>query len=671
MIGGRDSSEAARDPRGFAVKFYTEDGNWDLVGNNLPVFFIRDAIKFPDVIHSLKPDPVTFRQEPNRIFDFMSLTPESMHMLTFLFSPRGIPSDYRHQQGFGVNTYKFVNEAGDTVLVKYHWEPKQGTRCLTAQQAAEVQGEELGHATKDLRDAIERGDYPEWELRVQIMSDDEHPELDFDPLDDTKTWPEDRFPLHTLGRMVLDRNPENFFVEAEQIAFGTGVLVDGLDFSDDKMLVGRTFSYSDTQRHRVGTNYLQLPVNAPRETTVATNQRDGQMSYAVDGGAENPHTNYEPNSLGGLVEAEKPSHVEQGPLLEGRLTRQRIPRTNDYQQAAERWHTMEAWERDDLVGNLVTLISQAERHVQERMVWHFLLVDEDYGQQVADGLGVSTSDVASLKPLATQTLGETDLARLARLPEPREARALDDARHRIGPGRPGPADLGRRPFLTGRPPGYRATRYPGPSLALGHRRPRRSRPRPRPGGPTSRRRRSRRSGSTRGTSGWFLMRSTSSVTLFCGVRDRQPVDVLALARARPLADVVEAVGAERRGLEARLEQPAHDVVREELHAAVRVVDDEPLPRAEQLVGDHERADRVIARASAGVADDVRVALAEPRVLRGIEAGVHAGQDRETARGRQREVRLWPERRGVLLIRGEHFFEDRHRCSPLGEVDSKD
>jgi catalase len=418
VIGGRDSSEAARDPRGFAVKFYTEDGNWDLVGNNLPVFFIRDAIKFPDVIHALKPDPVTFRQEPGRIFDFMSLTPESQHMLTFLFSPRGIPSDYRHQQGFGVNTYKLVNEAGDTVLVKYHWEPKQGTRGLTAQQAGEVQADELGHATKDLRDAIERGDYPEWELRAQIMSDDEHPELDFDPLDDTKTWPEDRFPLLTVGRMVLDRNPENFFVEAEQIAFGTGVLVDGLDFSDDKMLVGRTFSYSDTQRHRVGTNYLQIPVNAPREAKVATNLRDGQMAYYVDGAGENPHTNYEPNTLGGLVEAEKPAHVEQGPLLEGRLTRQRIPRTNDYQQAAERWHTMEAWERDDLVANLVTLISQAETHVQERMVWHFLLVDEEYGQRVADGLGVSTSSVASLKPLATQTLGETDLARLAKLPNP-------------------------------------------------------------------------------------------------------------------------------------------------------------------------------------------------------------------------------------------------------------
>ncbi len=252
VIGGRDSSEAARDPRGFAVKFYTEDGNWDLVGNNLAVFFIRDAIKFPDVIHALKPDPVTFRQEPNRIFDFMSQTPESMHMLVNLFSPRGIPADYRHQQGFGVNTYKWVNEQGETHLVKYHWMPRQGVRSMTEADAANAQAAELGHATKDLRDAIERGDYPEWELRVQMMGDEEHPKLDFDPLDDTKVWPENEFPALPVGRMVLNRPVSNNFAENEQISFGTGVLVDGLDFSDDKMLVGRTFSYSDTQRYRVG-----------------------------------------------------------------------------------------------------------------------------------------------------------------------------------------------------------------------------------------------------------------------------------------------------------------------------------------------------------------------------------------------------------------------------------
>src|SRR5690606_37614692 len=247
VIGGRDSSEGARDPRGFAVKFYTEDGNWDLVGNNLGVFFILDAIKFPDVIHALRPDRVTFEQQPRRIFDFMSQTPESMHMLVNLFSPRGIPSDYRHMQGFGVNTYKWVNEAGETKLVKYHWMPKQGVRSMTEEDAANVQADSLGHATKDLYEAVARGEYPEWELLVQMMDDHDHPELDFDPLDDTKTWPEQDFPPKPVGRMVLDRMPENYFAENEQISFGTGVLVDGLDFSDDKMLVGRTFSYSDTQ----------------------------------------------------------------------------------------------------------------------------------------------------------------------------------------------------------------------------------------------------------------------------------------------------------------------------------------------------------------------------------------------------------------------------------------
>ncbi|MDF2492522.1 MAG: Catalase, partial [Microbacterium sp.] len=256
VIGGRDSSEAARDPRGFAVKFYTEDGNWDMVGNNLAVFFIRDAIKFPDVIHSLKPDPVTFRQEPARIFDFMSQTPEAMHMLVNLFSPRGIPANYRTMQGFGVNTYKWVNAAGETHLVKYHWIPRAGVKSLTEADAANIQAGDLGHASRDLYETIESGDYPEWDLYVQLMSDDEHPELDFDPLDDTKVWPENDFEPKLVGTMRLTSNVSDHHNQNEQIAFGTGVLVDGLDFSDDKMLVGRTFSYSDTQRYRVGPNYL-------------------------------------------------------------------------------------------------------------------------------------------------------------------------------------------------------------------------------------------------------------------------------------------------------------------------------------------------------------------------------------------------------------------------------
>ncbi len=416
VIGGRDSSEAARDPRGFAVKFYTEDGNWDIVGNNLAVFFIRDAIKFPDVIHSLKPDPITFRQEPARIFDFMSQTPEAMHMLVNLFSPRGIPSDYRHMQGFGVNTYKWVNAQGETVLVKYHWIPKQGVKSLTAADAAAIQANDLGHASKDLYEAIERGDFPQWDLYVQMMSDDEHPELDFDPLDDTKVWPENEFEPKLVGTMTLNRNITDHHNENEQSAFGTGVLVDGLDFSDDKMLVGRTFSYSDTQRYRVGPNYLQLPINSAKGARVATNQRGGQMSYGVDlGEGQNPHVNYEPSVMGGLREAQYPTHDEQGPVVTGRLTRKRIPRTNDYTQAGQRYQLMEQWEKDDLVKNLVDNIGEAVREVQERMVWHFFMCDDELGQRVGEGLGITADDVRGLEPLQTQTLSEEELQRAANL----------------------------------------------------------------------------------------------------------------------------------------------------------------------------------------------------------------------------------------------------------------
>jgi catalase len=416
VAGGRDSSEAVRDPRGFAVKFYTEDGNWDLVGNNLGVFFIRDAIKFPDFIHSQKPDPVSFeRQVPNRVFDFISQSPESLHMISLVFSPRGIPASYRTMQGFGVNTYKWVNEQGDTVLVKYHWLPKQGVKSWTEADAGAMQGQELGCHTKELYEAIERGEYPEWELNVQMMSDDEHTELDFDPLDDTKVWPEEVFPLKPIGRMVLDRTAKNFFAESEQIAFGTGVLVDGLDFSDDKMLVGRTFSYSDTQRHRVGPNYLQLPVNSAKHANVSTNQRDGAMTYHVDDGGENPHVNYEPSITGGLREAAAPSHDEQGPEISGRVTRKRIARTQDYTQAGERYLLSEPWERDDLVANLTTLLGKCDRAIQERMVWHLLLCEDELGLRIGEGLGISPDDVSSLKPLASQGWGEEEQRRLENL----------------------------------------------------------------------------------------------------------------------------------------------------------------------------------------------------------------------------------------------------------------
>lgn len=415
VIGGRDSSEVARDPRGFAAKLYTEDGNWDIVGNNLAVFFIRDAIKFPDVIHSLKPDPVTFRQEPNRIFDFMSQTPESMHMLTHLFSPRGIPANYRHMEGFGVNTYKMVNAAGDTVLVKYHFHPRCGVACLTAEEAAKVQGQDLGSASKDLFEAIERGDYPQWDMFVQIMDDHDHPELDWDPLDDTKTWPEDQFPLRHIGVMTLNRNVEDQHTESEQIAMGTGVLVDGLDFSDDKMLVGRTFSYSDTQRYRVGTNYLQIPVNQAKNAAVATNLNGGQMSYRRDlAEGQNPHVNFEPSIHNGLSEADR-DETNNPPEIHGRLTRSVIERRNDYVQARARYNTMMDWERDDLITNMGVLLSQCERDVKERMLWHVFLVHDDYGARVADKLGMSLADVSALEPLPKQVLTEEDQRRLKSL----------------------------------------------------------------------------------------------------------------------------------------------------------------------------------------------------------------------------------------------------------------
>jgi catalase len=386
---GIHSPETLRDPRGFAVKFYTEDGNWDLVGNNLKVFFIRDAIKFPDLIHSQKPDPVTNIQSGERIFDFICNTPEAMHMVTFLFSPWGIPANYRQMQGSGVNTYKWVNADGVGVLVKYHWEPLQGIKNLTQAEAQEIQGKNFNHATQDLYEAIERGDFPQWELNVQIMEDGEHPELDFDPLDDTKLWPQDQFPWQPVGKMTLNRNPVNFFAEVEQSAFGTGVLVDGLDFSDDKMLQGRTFSYSDTQRYRVGANYLQLPINAPIKK-VATNQRDGQMAYYQDiVPGLNPHVNYEPSSLGGLKEAPQ-AGKDHTPSYSASLVRQKIDRTNDFKQAGERYRMHEDWEKDDLISNLVNALAPANIIIQDKMIDLCTKCDAEYGQRVAEGIKKAT-----------------------------------------------------------------------------------------------------------------------------------------------------------------------------------------------------------------------------------------------------------------------------------------
>ena len=386
VVHGAGSPETLRDPRGFAVKFYTEEGNWDLVGNNLKIFFIRDPLKFPDMVHAFKPDPVSNVPGPIGMFDFVSRSPEATHMITFLFSPWGIPANYRQMQGSGVNTYKWVNAEGTGVLVKYHWEPiKQGIKNLTQKEANEIQGMNDSHATQDLYEAIERGDYPEWELCVQIMSDDDHPELEFDPLDPTKLWPADQFPFLKVGKMVLDRNPENFFNEVEQAAFGTGVLVDGLDFSDDKLLQGRTFSYSDTQRHRVGANYLQLPINAPKKR-VATNQRGGQMQYFVDKApGQSPHVDYEPSMTDGLKEAAQTAKPHQ-PSYSANLVREPIDRPLNFKQAGDTYRAFEDWERDELISNLVAALIQCDVRIQDGMVEYFTNADEEYGRRVREGL---------------------------------------------------------------------------------------------------------------------------------------------------------------------------------------------------------------------------------------------------------------------------------------------
>ncbi len=397
VAGAKDSPETARDPRGFAVKMYTEDGNWDLVGNNLKIFFIRDAMKFPDMIHAFKPDPSSNVPHPQRMFDFVSRTPEATHMITFLFSPWGIPATYRHMQGSGVNTYKWVNDKGEAVLVKYHWEPKEGIRNLTQDEANEIQGKNVSHATQDLYEAIERGDYPEWELFVQIMEDDYHSELDFDPLDDTKLWPEDKFPWLPLGRLVLDRNPKDFHAEIEQAAFGTGVLVDGMDFSDDKMLQGRTFSYSDTQRHRIGSNYLQLPVNAPI-TPVRTNQRRAQMDFrSPEQFEENPHINYEPSMLGGYKEADNKVRPQHRPTYNAAAMSAPIERQNNYGQAGHTYRSFEDWERDELIKNLSEALAVCDKRIQDAMIEHFTQADADYGHRVKKGIEEKVKELEAME----------------------------------------------------------------------------------------------------------------------------------------------------------------------------------------------------------------------------------------------------------------------------------
>ncbi|MFC7678662.1 catalase [Paenibacillus sp. GCM10028914] len=393
VIHGTGSPETARDPRGFAVKFYTEEGNYDIVGNHLPVFFIRDAIKFPDMVHSLKPSPETNIQEPGRYWDFMTLSPESTHMMTWLFSDHGTPANYRQMDGFSVHSFKWVNAEGKVTYIKYKWESLQGVKTLTTDEVREVQGNDFNHATRDLRDNIAEGNFPKWRLVVQMMSPDEMDDLSFDPLDPTKTWPEDRFPFVTVGTMTLNRNPQNFFAEVEQAAFSPSALVPGIEPSEDKLLQGRLFSYPDTQRHRLGANYLQIPINCPY-APVRNHQRDGLMNVNQD---PSP-VNYEPNSYtNGPVE--DPSFRESEAPLTGYVTRQKIEKTDDFSQAGELYRSFTAEQKDRLLSNLVSDLSQVKQDIQMRALCNFFRADTELGGRLAAGLGV---DVSAFMPGGAQ-----------------------------------------------------------------------------------------------------------------------------------------------------------------------------------------------------------------------------------------------------------------------------
>jgi len=394
-VGGeKGSADAERDPRGFAVKFYTEDGNFDLVGNNTPVFFIRDPIKFPDFIHTQKRHPATNTKDANMFWDFLSLTPESIHQVTILFSDRGTPKTFRYMNGYGSHTYKWYNNKGDYYWVKYHFKTDQGIQNLTRDEAEKLKGTDPDHATRDLYESIKKGDYPSWTLQVQIMSPEEAEDYRFDPFDVTKVWPHGDYPPVEVGRMVLNRNPENYFAEVEQAAFSPGNFVPGIAASPDKMLQGRLFAYHDAHRYRLGPNYHLLPVNRPKAMKMDNYQRDGYMRFD---GNEGGKPNYYPNSFNGpepQIDASEPAFE-----VSGKAARQKYTHPNDdFVQAGNLYRKVMAdKDRDHLISNIVTHLCNAKKDIQIRQTKLFYKADPEYGRRVAEGLKLNLKEFKKLE----------------------------------------------------------------------------------------------------------------------------------------------------------------------------------------------------------------------------------------------------------------------------------
>ncbi|WP_234348102.1 catalase [Streptomyces specialis] len=384
VAGNLGAADAVRDPRGFAVKFYTEEGNYDLVGNNTPVFFIKDAIKFPDFIHTQKRDPYTGSQEADNVWDFWSLSPESTHQVTWLFGDRGIPASYRHMDGFGSHTFQWSNEAGEAFWVKYHFKTDQGIKNLTTEEANVLAGTDPDSHQRDLRVSIENGDFPSWTVQIQVMPAADAATYRFNPFDLTKVWPHADYPPITIGKLELNRNPRNIFAEVEQSIFSPHHFVPGIGPSPDKMLQGRLFAYGDAHRYRVGINADHLPVNRPHATEARTNGRDGFFYDGRHGGAKN----YEPNSFGGPAQTDRP--LWEPVALSGYTGDHEAPRhteDDDFVQAGNLYRLMSDEEKDRLIENLAGFIAKVSRDdIAERAIENFRKADEDYGKRLSSAV---------------------------------------------------------------------------------------------------------------------------------------------------------------------------------------------------------------------------------------------------------------------------------------------
>jgi catalase len=381
VAGERGAADAERDIRGFALKFYTEEGNWDVVGNNTPVFFLRDPLKFPDLNHAIKRDPRTGMRSANNNWDFWTSLPEALHQVTVVMSDRGIPKSFRHMHGFGSHTYSFINAKNERCWVKFTFKTLQGVQNLTDAEATELVGRDRESHQRDLYESIERGEFPRWKLFVQIMEEKDANTYHINPFDLTKVWPHADYPLIEVGIFELNRNPDNFFAETEQVAFSPANIVPGISFSPDKMLQGRLFSYGDAQRYRLGVNHHQIPVNAPK-CPFHSYHRDGAMR--VDGNSGGA-TSYEPNSYGEWQE--QPDYAEPPLAIDGAADHwnQRVD-TDYYSQAGNLFRMLSKDEKQRLFDNTARAMGDAEQKVKDRHVCNCAQADPAYGAGVAEAL---------------------------------------------------------------------------------------------------------------------------------------------------------------------------------------------------------------------------------------------------------------------------------------------